>query len=251
MNPDIYRFMESVSSYLVMWSFMFTLATSLRTVRRLRSGARAAPDSAAYTELAGLPLTCLQPVCFVWAVVTGDWRSMLLFVWWGPGFAVVVVAVIVSKRSGVPIDWHPYRNVISVLCKGYYLAYMWVFLARSMPGMIFAFSVWIINDQYEKAFLSLDADRVRRTFDDRWLFRIAYPAGLLTPWVISGTPNRLFATAYGTGLLFLWLAGIRHVHRRGLLRRRPLDPSLLRGHAAGDMDRGNYGRDPRDQTSRL
>ena len=47
----------------------------------------------------------------------------------------------------------------------------------------FAFSVWIINDQYEKACMSLDADRLRRTFDDGWLFRLLYPAGLLIPWV--------------------------------------------------------------------
>src|ERR1044071_1888497 len=169
LNPDIYRFIEGASRYLVLWSFVFTVITSLRAIRRFRRGAGAEPDSAVYTELAGLPLTVLQPICFVWAAVTGDWRSMLLFVWWGPGFVAAVVAVIVSKARGVQIDWHPYRYVISVLCKGYYLIYMAVFVWRSMPGMIFAFSVWIINDQCEKALLSLDADRLRRTFDDWWL----------------------------------------------------------------------------------
>jgi hypothetical protein len=118
--------------------------------------------------------------------------------------------------------------VISFLCKGTYLLYMAVFLSRRMPGMIFAFSVWIMNDQYEKAALSFDADRLRRTFDDHWLFRLAYPAGLLTPWLLRDTPNRTFALVYGTALLALWIGGIARVNRRGLLRRRPADPSLLR-----------------------
>ncbi len=227
-NPDIYRFMEAASPWLVLWSFVFTIYTMVRTIRRLRRGAGAQPDNAVYTELAGLPLTALQPVCFVWAALTRDWWSMLLFLWWGPGFAGIIVAIVVSRLRGVTIDWHPYRYVISVLCKGTYLAYVAVFLARSMPGMIFAFSVWIINDQCEKAWLSLDADRLRRTFEDGWLFRIAYAAGLLTPCVAPGMPNRPFAIVYGTGLALLWLGGILHVHRMGLLRRRPLDPSLLR-----------------------
>ncbi|HZN02652.1 MAG TPA: hypothetical protein VFD06_03590 [Candidatus Polarisedimenticolia bacterium] len=227
-NPDIYRFLESASGILVAWSCLFTAITSIRALRRWRQHAGPAPDSAVYTELAGLPLTILQPICFVWAAVTADWRSILLFVWWGPGFVIAAVAVVLAKRRGRAIDWYPYRYAISILCKGYYLAYMAVFLRRSMYGMIFAFSVWIINDQYEKAFLSLDADRVRRTFDDRWLFRIAYPAGLLVPWFAQDMPHRTFALLYGTTLLFLWLAGIHRVARAGLLRRRPADPSLLR-----------------------
>lgn len=228
MNQDIYRFLEAAAPVLFFWSCLFTAITSLRVIRRLRRRSGPEPDSAVYTEAAGLPLTLLQPVCFLWAAVTGDWRSMLLFAWWGPGFVFAAVAVILSKRRGRPIDWYPYRYAISVLCKAYYLAYMAVFLWHSMSGMVFAFSVWIINDQYEKAFLSLDADRLRRTFDDRWLFRIAYPAGLLVPWFAPQLAFRTFALVYGPVLLILWLAGIRHVARAGLLRRRPTDPSLLR-----------------------
>lgn len=40
--------------------------------------------------------------------------------------------------------------MISIVCKGYYLAYMVVFFARSMPGMIFAFSVWTIGDRLRR-----------------------------------------------------------------------------------------------------
>jgi len=228
MNPAIYGFLEAASPYLVLWSALFTAVTAVRLWRRVRRGAGRLPDSAVYTELAGLPLTLLQPVCFVWAVVTLDALSALLFLWWGPGFVITAVVYIRAKRHGRTIDWHPLRYVISYLCKGYYLAYMAVFLWKGMPGMVFAFSVWIINDQFEKAVLSLDADRLRRTFDDHWLFRIAYPAGLLIPWIAPFTPNRPFALAYGTILLALWVAGIRSVARRGLLRTRPADPSLLR-----------------------
>ena len=228
MNPSIYSFMESASPYLICWSLVFTAITSVRIVLKYRRGIDRVPDSATYTELAGLPLTLLQSVCFVWAVASLDCRSAFLFLWWGPGFIATAVAVITSKRRGRTLDWHRFRYVISFLCKGYYLAYMAVFLWLNMPGMTFAFSVWIINDQYEKAFMSLDADRLRRTFDDLWLFRILYPAGLLVPFFYAHMPIRFLALVYGSTLLVLWLAGVLYVVRRGLLREMPQDPSLLR-----------------------
>jgi len=227
-NPAIYHFLEAASPYLVLWSGVFTVLTSIRLWQRVRHGVDRLADSAVYTELAGLPLTLLQPVCFVWAVLTLDYLSALLFLWWGPGFVISAVFYIRAKRRGQPIDWYPVRYVISWLCKGCYLVYMAVFWWKGMPGMMFAFSVWIINDQYEKAVLSLDADRLRRTFDDHWLFRVAYPAGLLIPWVAASTPIRPYALAYGTVLLLLWGAGVVWVRQRGFLRTRPPDPSLLR-----------------------
>src|ERR1041385_6389180 len=173
MNPTIYRFLEAVSPYLVLWSAAFTVVTTIRVWGRVRRGVDRLADSALYTELAGLPLTLLQPVCFVWAVLSLDYLSALLFLWWGPGVVLTAVIYLRAKRRGRTIDWYPVRYVISVLCKGCYLLYMAVFLWKGMPGMMFAFSVWIINDQYEKAWCSMDADRLRRTFDDYWLFRIA------------------------------------------------------------------------------
>jgi hypothetical protein len=35
-NLGIYAFLEAVASYLVLWSFVFTLITSARVVQRLR-----------------------------------------------------------------------------------------------------------------------------------------------------------------------------------------------------------------------
>jgi hypothetical protein len=227
-NSAIYSFMEAASPYLVLWSSAFTVLTTFRLVRRLRQGVERLPDSAAYTELAGLPLTLMPSVAFVWALATRDWRSALLFLWWGPGFVLTAVIFIRARKRGTPVNWYPVRYVIAYLCKGCYVAYMALFLWNGMPGMMFAFSVWIINDQYEKTVLSLDADRLRRTLDDHWLFRIAYPAGLLIPWIAPGTPNRVFALVYGTVLLVLWGAGISCVARKGMLRVRPPDLTLLR-----------------------
>src|SRR5262249_22482133 len=148
-------------------------------------GVERAPDNAVLTELAGLPLTLLQSVCFVRAALALDWLAMLLFLWWGPGFLFVLAVVVRARLRCRRINWRPSRYLTSYLCKLYYLAYVAAFWYAGAPGILFAFSVWIINDQYEKAFLSLDADRTRRTFHDLWLFRILYPAGLLAPWLFG------------------------------------------------------------------
>ncbi len=228
MSSEISRFLEQSSPLLILWSFAFTLLHSVRIARRLWRGMGKAPDNAVLTELAGLPLTILQTVAFVLAVLYGDWLSMVLFLWWGPGFVTVLALVIVARVRRRRIDWHPFRYLISYLCKLYYLAYMVMFFLHHMPGMMFAFSVWIINDQCEKAFMSLDADRTRRTFHDRWLFRVLYPAGLLIPLLFPETPLRFFSIGYGLALLGLWVAGLVYVLRRGAFFRLPEDPSLLR-----------------------
>jgi hypothetical protein len=228
MDSEIYRFMGAAVPYLVLWSFAFTLITSVRAAIRLGRGLGKARDNALLTELAGLPLTVLLSVCFVLAAWHGDWASMLLFLWWGPGFVATLAALLIARLRRRRIDWHPFRYVISYLCKLYYLAFLVVFLVQGVPGMIFAFSVWIINDQYEKAFLSLDADRTRRTFHDFWLPRVLYPAGLLVPCFDSNMPLRPFAIIYGIALLCLWGAGLFLVARKKLLFCLPDDPSLLR-----------------------
>ena len=228
MAPEIYRFLESTSVWLILWSCAFTLIHSVRIIVHLRRGGDKLPDNAPLTELAGLPLTILQSAAFVMACLHTDWLSMLLFAWWGPGFFVVVGILIVTRLRGRRIDWVPYRYVISYACKICYLAYMAAFFAFDAPGMMFVFSVWIINDQYEKAFLSLDADRTRRTFHDLWLFRVLYPAGLLIPLLFEATPLRYFSIGYGLTSLGLWLAGLAYVARRGKFFQLPDDSSLLR-----------------------
>jgi hypothetical protein len=228
MSPEIYQFLERASPALILWSFGFTLIHTVRIVRRIRGGMGKVPDNGPLTELAGLPVTLLQSVAFVMAAAYSDWLSMLLFVWWGPGFLIVLGLVIAARLRQRRIDWYPYRHLISYLCKFYYLAYIVTFFLYHMPGMIFALSVWIINDQYEKAFMSLDADRTRRTFHDRWLFRVLYPAGLLVPLFFAATPLRLFSIGYGLVLLGLWIGGLIYVLRQNEFFHLPEDPSLLR-----------------------
>src|SRR5262245_10493227 len=90
MSPEIYRFLERTSPLLIVWSCCFTAIHSVRIVGRIRQAIRKVPDNAPLTELAGLPLTVLQSVAFVMAVWHLDWLSMLLFLWWGPGFVAVL-----------------------------------------------------------------------------------------------------------------------------------------------------------------
>jgi hypothetical protein len=228
MNQQIYQFVEACSPWLSLWLSIFTIVTGWRVFVRVRSGVAQVPDSVLFTELPGFPIAALQSICFVWAAVTGDWISMAFFLWWGPGFVAVAAAWIIAKRRGRSIDWHPYRYVISWLCKGYYVLYIAVFAWLGMNGAVFVFSAWIVNDQIEKAYMSLDADRFRRTFDDIWLVRILYPAGLLIPCISPEMPYREWLAAYGAVLLVGWLSAIAFVHRKGRLRCRPEDPSLLR-----------------------
>lgn len=228
MNPAIYQFIERSAPFIALWLSLFTLVTAWRALQRVRRGVDRVPDSVLFTELPGLPIAALQTICFVWALISFDWLSVLLFLWWGPGFVALAVLYVRAKRRGIPIDWYPYRYLISWLCKGTYLFYAAVFALFGMWGTLFVLSAWIINDQIEKAFLSLDADRLRRTFDDAWLFRILYPAGLLVPWFVPGLPYGGLLAAYGAVLLVAWLCGIFYVLRKGSLLIRPRDPSLLR-----------------------
>jgi hypothetical protein len=231
LDREIWQFMESATSYVVLWIFAFTILTTIRIVRRIRGGVARVADNPVLTEFAGLLLTLLPSICFVWALAKGDWLSALLLAWWGPGFLLSIGLVVAAKARQVEIDWYPWRNVISWLCKLSYLAYVALFAWLGLFGMIFAFSAWIINDQYEKAFMSLDADRLRRTFDDFWLFRLAYPAGLLIPYFAEGLEHRLLYGIYGSVLLVLWLVGVRYVRRSGKLYERPDDTTLLRNMA--------------------
>jgi hypothetical protein len=228
LNPAIYQFIEHTVPFVASWLAMFTLVTAWRAAQRMRRGVERVPDSVLFTELPGLPIAALQSICFVWAVFSLDWLSALFFLWWGPGFVAVAAIYVRAKRRGTSIDWYPYRYLISWLCKGTYLLYAAVFAWLGMWGTLFVLSAWIINDQIEKAFLSLDADRLRRTFDDSWLLRILYPAGLLGPWFAGGLPYRELLAAYGAILLAAWIRGIFYVKGKGFLHTRPQDPSLLR-----------------------
>ena len=220
---DLYEFLERWAPVQVFWSSVFTAITAARAARRLRAREGAFHDSAILTEAAGFPLTAVQSVAFVWAALRGDVLSMLLFLWWGPGLIATVALVLLKKkrvmyRLRIPISW---------ACKIAYLVYIAVFATMGMPQAIFAFSVWILNDQVEKAYLSEDADRTRRTTHDVWLFRVLYPAGLGVPWVVP-VAFPVFFRVYGLALFALWIGGLAFVARRRKFRTLPEDPTLWR-----------------------
>jgi hypothetical protein len=225
---DLYLFLERGAPWQVFWSSLFTGITVVRAGRRLLRGAAAYKDSAVLNELAGLPLTLVQSVAFVWAAIRLDAASMLLFLWWGPGLLTTAAVLFIASRRGRKIDWRRSSLWISLACKISYLVYMAVFAAMRMPQAMFAFSVWILNDQFEKSFLSLDADRTRRTAHDAWLFRMLYPAFLALPWIEGGFAFPWFSRIYGLVLFSLWIAGLVYVRRQGRFLALPNDPTLLR-----------------------
>lgn len=227
-SRDIYQFLEGLSGFLVLWIFAFSILNVARIAIHKVRGAETIPHNSAIVELAGLPLVLLNCICFVWAVRATDVISVLLFAWWGPGFFATAGYLFYCKRRHAKPNWVPTRRIISWMCKLNYIAFLIVFYWMDTPGMIFVYSAWIINDQFGLAYLSLDADRLRRTFDDRWFIRVLYPLGLFAPFVFEGTAFRLFSMIYGGTLLLLWLTGVYYVKRKGRLRRLPDDPTLLR-----------------------
>lgn len=225
---EIYDFLESVSAYLVLWIFLFTILNILRILFHKCRGVEKIGHNSAIVELAGLPLVLLQSVCFVRAVGVGDILSALLFLWWGPGFFMTVLYIVYCKSRKQKPNWFPAKQVISWLCKVNYVLFMVVFFLLDKPGMMLVYSLWVINDQFGLAYLSLDADRLRRTFHDYWFFRVLYPVGLFIPFFYVNTPFRLFSIFYGTTIFVLWISGILYVRRKSRLWQLPDDPTLLR-----------------------
>jgi hypothetical protein len=239
--PELYQFLESTAPFLTLWLFLFSLINLIRIIRLRRLGGEKVGHNRTLTELAGLPLTLLQTAAFFRALGAGDVISMFLFLWWGPGFFATVFYIAWCRHRRKPPNWLPGRHIISWACKLNYLACMIVFAVMDAPAMIFVFSAWVINDQFGLAFLSLDADRLRRTFHDYWIIRLLYPLGLFLPAFASDMPLREFCALYGIALFLAWMAGILHVKRRVGWNRMPDDPTLLRNmvYFADPKNRGH------------
>lgn len=228
LSRELYAWYDGFSPFLIAWTALFTIVTAARIGRQWREGAQRARPSVMFTELAGLPLAVLQSACFVKALAAKDALSILLFAWWGPGFILSASYYIYCKKTATPANWYPYRLVISWLCKLNTVAFLIVFFVLGHPALMFVYSAWIINDQFGLAFLSMDADRLRRTFDDYWLLRVLYPLGLFWPWVRADMAFSGPYRAYGLLLLALWLASIAYVRRWGRLTGPPEFATLLR-----------------------
>jgi hypothetical protein len=225
---ETYQWLDRFSPFLVFWILFFTILTTVRIVMMKRRGEEVIGHNSVLTELAALPLTLLQSACFYKAAKAHDVVSMALFLWWGPGFVFTVLYLIHCKVKKKKPNWYPYRLLISWLCKLNYFAFMLAFYVLGFPSLMFVYSVWVINDQYGMAFLSRDADRLRRTFDDVWLVRILYPLGLFWPFVYPTMSWAALNQVYGVLLFFLWVAGIVSVQRRVGIKTFPARSTLLR-----------------------
>ena len=219
--------MESSAIWFIAWSSLFSLLAIYRMLRVYVYRLAGAADGPIATELAGLPLTFSHVIAFYFAARAGDIWAMAVFLWWGPGFISVVLLYLAAKAMKCSIDWYPWRKPIAWACKLNYLAIVLVMAGKGMWLMTFAYSVWIIHDQVVRLFLANDADRLRRTLDDLWLFRLAYPLGLFLP-LLFDFPARLWLLAYSMVLFTLWCVGVVRVLAIQKLRERPEDSELLR-----------------------
>ena len=120
MAVEIYDFLEQSSPSLIGWLSIFTLITCIRIIYCRVKGIEKTAHSPLLAELAALPLEILQSVCFVKAIFLGDWISMVLFFWWGPGFVLAALYVVSFRIWKKKIRWSPYKKMISWLCKSNY-----------------------------------------------------------------------------------------------------------------------------------
>ncbi len=212
------------------WVLFFTLINVTKIFSRLKKSGDAQSHNTFFVEAAGIPLTLLQSVCFVKAIMCQDWLSAILFIWWGPGFLYVATLYLYRMKTGTKINWGPYKTIISWLCKVNYLLFALIYWHFECYGMIYVFSVWIINDQVMMLWLSDDADRTRRCFHDFWFIRVCYPLGLVLPFVFNFEYSHLWQV-YSLCLFSCWCVGLRRVINAGKFMAVPEDQGLLRNMA--------------------
>lgn len=218
-DASIYRTLDSWSAPLVAWTAAFALWTLAKVLLRASGRDVSMSNNTILTELPGLPLQLLHTAGFVLALQAGDVLSSLLFAWWGPGY--LITAALVLTR-GQRLDWTRPAPWTSWGCKLSYVIYMGIYLAHGLTTLPFLFSLWIMNDQVRLAWFEGNADRTRRTTEDRWLPRILYPGLLLLPF-FSAVPGGWAAGLLGLAQLGLWLPGLARLLRDGRFWQHP-DP---------------------------
>lgn len=229
MNKEIYLFMETNALWLSCWILFFTLLNLLKISQRFSKGAEAKIQNTFFVEAAGIPLVLLHSVCFVKALLSLDFLSVLLFAWWGPGFLVIASLYIAKMKKGEHLKWGSTRNLIAWICKINYLVFAFIYWQLGCYGILFVFSIWIMNDQLMMSWLSDDADRSRRSFHDYWFIRVLYPMGLFLPLVYPGSFSCFYIwAAYGLFIFVMWSAGLMRLLRLQKFMDLPKDQGLLR-----------------------
>ena len=229
MSKEIYLFMEANAYWLSWWVLAFTLINFFKIYQRFSSRADAKIQNTFFVEAAGIPLVLLHSVAFVKALAAFDVISLILFAWWGPGFLIVAALYISKMKKGQHLQWGKTRNLIAWICKLNYLLFAVIYWKLNCYGILFVFSIWIINDQVMMLWLSDDADRTRRTFHDFWAARILYPAGLFLPFFFqSSFTSHVVWAVYGSLLFLCWITGVIRLLRAKKFMDLPKDQGLLR-----------------------
>tara|TARA_R110002110_G_C13469307_1_gene719842 strand:- start:10241 stop:10975 length:735 start_codon:yes stop_codon:yes gene_type:complete len=226
-DESIYHWMNSLAPYLNLWVACFFVLTLSKILVQIFMPSKYFSYGSILSELPGLPLTLLHTVCFVKAMISLDIISMILFVWWGPGFILTAILVMYIKIRKIDFDWKPFGLVTSVACKINYLLFVLIYAYYGCYEILLAFSVWIIHDQINLAWFCENADRTRRLFEDFWLIRLAYIVFLFVPFVFD-MPFRLESASLGVLLFIMWCLAIIKVVKAENFHHRPSHKDFLR-----------------------
>lgn len=237
MSSAVYLLFVRWSPWIIAWLSGFILLTVVCLMRRARAGTSSVHrDSLIGGELPGLPLVLMHSVGFAASLLHGDWISVVVFGWWGPGF-LLIAGLVLAKR---PVPWRALALPMSWACKVNYLVLVGIFAYWRCWEPIFAYSLWIMHDQVRLSWLQGNADRTRRTSEDGWLPRICYPGFLVLPWLVESFPGRWWCAGMGTVIFLLWIWGLVRVRQQGRFFTKPVsftdnlrDIVYLRLHGQG------------------
>ena len=219
-QPDIYHFFESISPFLNYWLAFFFSFTLIRLSIFILTKEKISIYNSMIGEAAGILLILVHTICFFMAIYAKDIISIILFLWWGPGFLVTALLLLLSKRKIINFNWALYGRITSIACKISYIIFMAIYFYLNDWSIIYTFSFWIVHDQINLAWFCTNADRTRRTFEDFFLIRLLYLGGLFIPFFIK-IPNSQIFQPISILLFILWIFSIGRLINRGVFFNRP------------------------------
>ena len=219
-QPDIYHFFESISPFLNYWLTFFFAFTLIRLSIFIITKEKISIYNSMIGEAAGILLILVHTLCFFMAIYAKDIISTILFLWWGPGFLVTALILLLSKRKIINFNWALYGKITSIACKISYIIFMAIYFFLNDWSIIYTFSFWIIHDQINLAWFCTNADRTRRTFEDFFFIRLLYIGGLLIPFFIK-IPNSQILQPISILLLTLWIFSMIRLIKKGVFLDKP------------------------------
>lgn len=215
LDPEIYVSFNQFVPYLVVWIFLFFVESIIKIFMTFFFNKNFS-HKGIKSELPGLPLTLLHTYVWVLSIIKLDLVTFILFSWWGPGFLVSAYLFLFRKD----FDWRRWGKVTAYLCKITYVIYMGLFYYLEVYDLLFVFSAWIIQDQICLIWFEENADRTRRTFEDKWLFRLLYPGLLFSPYFLDMSYAFEYQV-FGTLLFIVWVLSVIKITFDGKLHNKP------------------------------